>query len=1022
MSSGSSDSAHFDAARALFAELCDVDAASREARLAGVAPELARLVRELLAADAAARGRARRATACARGESRPERIGGYEVLERLGAGGMGVVYRARQRSPERQVALKVVRSAAVSADGLRRFRHEAEALARLDHPGIARLIEAGTLDDGTGAEPWFALELVDGRPLTRFAREEGLDLRARLTLLIDVCDAVQHAHAKGVLHRDLKPANVLVTADGRPKVLDFGLARVTDGDAGVSTMHTHAGEVLGTLAYMSPEQLAGDPSAVDARADVYALGVVAYELLADAPPHDLVGRALHEAARVVSEDEPTSLGLVDRALRGDVETIVGKAMSKDAARRYGSVAELAGDLRRYLADEPIVARPPTLSYQLGKFARRNRAFVGGVAGVFLALVIGTVVSTLLYFEKERAASEASAGRLAAEEAGARERDAHAATTAALAREEQARVRAETARTEALDALALRTRVLEHFSDIFEAATPWQDGDELRVVDALDRAVERSRDAFADHPQTRAKLLSTFAATYAGLGLYDRARPLSEQALALIEASDSPLEATLARGRLGYLDAKLGDPGGVALLERSMQELEALAERDGASVARVERVRTAARLCEELQVRGRPAEAERWARRAIALAEGVDDPELGAPLLTAWKGLGDLLMGQGRRDEARAALERALELANAEPDGEMYAALILNSLAVLHAYAGEFDQALTLMDDVLARMRALGGDRHEFYATQLSNAATFHAMGGDDAGSIELFEQSLALRRELSPEPTRGEATTLNNLAEALRRTGRVERALSTAREALALHERFFGPTSERTGGAACNLGLALLDSGDYAAAAEQLARGVELRAAAGVDPVGLATTRTWLAEARLGARDFRGAASAAAQARAVLAPRRATPATRSPGRRCARPRRARSSANARGSRRCWPRRTRASTRRARASGSTGWRGASTARCAGWRATRPASRSARRRSRRCRSVSAQTMGARDAWRGSTRSRGSSPRARSPSEKSSAAVTASSTPASEALLGQAPSSPWKSCCGCRRPGAG
>ncbi len=321
----------------------------------------------------------------------PEHIGRYRVLRPLGEGGMGAVYEAEQDNPRRPVALKVIRPGLLAPGLLKRFSQEVKILGRLHHPGVAQIYEAGVAEDG---QPFFAMEFIRGRPLDEYARQQALPLRERLQLLARVCDAVQHAHDQGVIHRDLKPANILVDESGQPKVLDFGVARATDADLLTGAGLTRTGQVLGTPNYMSPEQVAADTAAIDHRADVYALGVILFELLAHRPPYQVEGRPLAEVARLILEEEPPRLGSVNPELRGDVETIAAKALEKDKARRYQSAAELAADLRRWLAHEPIQARPPSALYQLRQFARRHKALVGGVVATGLALVLGLVGTTL----------------------------------------------------------------------------------------------------------------------------------------------------------------------------------------------------------------------------------------------------------------------------------------------------------------------------------------------------------------------------------------------------------------------------------------------------------------------------------------------------------------------------------------------------------------------------------------------------------------------------------------------------
>ena len=326
-------------------------------------------------------------------ESVPQ-IEGYHVIGTVGQGGMGTVWRAVQLSTRRDVALKVLTAAGFASRKARlRFNREVELTARLEHPNIARIYDSGV----HYSLYFYAMELVRGPgdrkalPLTEHAEDNKLSVRQRLELLATVADAVHYAHQKGVIHRDLKPANVLVDESGRPKVLDFGVARATDITGG--TTHADVGQLIGTLSYMSPEQTTGDPAQLDTRSDVYALGVIGYELLSGRLPCAGAGVSAAEAVRLIREQEPSRLGTLDKGLRGDVETIIDKALAKERERRYQSAAELASDVQRYLNDEPIAARPRSARYQLVKFARRNKLVVAGAAAAVLSLVIGTVATT-----------------------------------------------------------------------------------------------------------------------------------------------------------------------------------------------------------------------------------------------------------------------------------------------------------------------------------------------------------------------------------------------------------------------------------------------------------------------------------------------------------------------------------------------------------------------------------------------------------------------------------------------------
>lgn len=415
----------------------------------GLRSELERLLshdeRPQSAIDALAKGGAARMLANALDDSRlapldanafipraallPRQIGPYIIIRLIGQGGMGAVYEAEQDDPKRRVALKVIRDGFSSPHLLERFHREAQMLGRLRHRGIAQIYDAHTLPD-SGQPPYIVMELIEGPPLLKFAELQRLDTRKRLELTAEIADALEHAHRGGLIHRDLKPGNILVEPrstpaaggsgmfdsieariGGQPKILDFGVAR--SADLATLTGEADTGRLIGTVPYMSPEQAAG--RRLDARSDVYSLGVVAFELLSGRLPYDLSGKMLHEAARIIRDEEPTRLSAIDRRLRGDVEVIVGRALEKDRERRYATASDLAADIRRHLSDQPIVARPPSLAYRVRKLVKRRQAMAAGVAIAATTLIIAGMISLRHIAATRRADAESQRQRIIAVE-------------------------------------------------------------------------------------------------------------------------------------------------------------------------------------------------------------------------------------------------------------------------------------------------------------------------------------------------------------------------------------------------------------------------------------------------------------------------------------------------------------------------------------------------------------------------------------------------------------------------------
>tara|TARA_R110000868_G_scaffold241497_3_gene496867 strand:+ start:628332 stop:630572 length:2241 start_codon:yes stop_codon:yes gene_type:complete len=380
----------------VFGEVCDLQGVEQARKLRDLCGDDAALlesVRSMLEADGQSHQmmdtRALLIELSEVDDSHPDRIGGFEIVRVLGEGGMGIVYEAVQVSPRRRVALKVIRQRSMHSKIRKRFEREADILAKLNHPAIATIYESGIAADGDRSTPYVSMELVDGVSITDFCRDRGLGLVEKIRLMRDVCRGVGYAHGVGVVHRDLKPSNILVDMDGRVKILDFGIA--FDLEIGDRTQMTQTGQLLGTLHYMAPEQVDQQSHTTCTQSDVYALGLICYEILSGENPLHRHGSSMYELVRAIRDDEHDMLGTLDHVFRGDVETIVAKAVSREIPQRYVDASEMADDLDRYLNNQPIAARKPSTWYQLRKFSKRNPVLVGSVGVIILMLVVALLL-------------------------------------------------------------------------------------------------------------------------------------------------------------------------------------------------------------------------------------------------------------------------------------------------------------------------------------------------------------------------------------------------------------------------------------------------------------------------------------------------------------------------------------------------------------------------------------------------------------------------------------------------------
>ncbi|MEO8634444.1 MAG: serine/threonine-protein kinase [Gemmatimonadales bacterium] len=754
---------------------------------------------------------------------RPITIGDYRIIGTLGEGGMGTVYEAEQEQPQRRVALKVIRPDFVSAELIRRFTRESEVLGRLQHPGIAQIYEAGTADGPRGPQPFFAMELIKGRTLDAYAQDQSLTTKQRLELFIRVCEAVHYAHQKGVIHRDLKPANILVDATGQPKILDFGVARVTDVDVQV-TRQTSIGQVIGTLQYMSPEQVIANPLDLDIRSDVYSLGVVLYELLSGKLPYDLARTLIHEAARIIAVVDPAPLSSINRNLRGDVETIVSKALEKEKSRRYGSAEELASDVRRYLSDQPISARPASAIYQLRKFATRNRALVGGLTVAAIILVIGTAVSLWQAVRATRAEHLADTRRAEAVAAGALAEQRRAETAAALVIADSARAdalrekAAATASAERASREAEKAQAVNGFlQGMLASADPANArGKELTVREVLDQAATRQSTELAGEPEVRAAVDATIGRTYYALGLYDQARPHLDSAYAIRRRAAGP--GAFATGQSAYDRGELASStGDFALAEKRLVE--------GIHIARATRApdddwitRQLAALAHVRYSQGKSAEAEQLYKEALALTRkrhGSADPSV-ADRLRAY---GNFLVYDSRPEQAEPLLKEALAIVR-ESYGDTHPQVVmaLSSLGDAQVGRNELPEAEASFREGLLIARVLYAQDHPTTADLLARLGTAIGNQRRYEEAEPLTREALAMRSRVLGEQHPDVQLSRTDLARMLQRLQRYEEADTLLLQALAARRVALGDSSAAVASTLTDLGQGAEFRGDWSAA------------------------------------------------------------------------------------------------------------------------------------------------------------------------------------------------------------
>jgi tetratricopeptide (TPR) repeat protein/tRNA A-37 threonylcarbamoyl transferase component Bud32 len=597
----------------------------------------------------------------------PHRIGHYTIQSIIASGGMGTVFKAVQESPHRTVALKVMKAGVNSASELRRFEFEAQLLGRLRHPGIAQIYEAGTHCEGGSSVPFFAMEYIpNAKNIIQYAQDKNLGTRERLELFAQVCEAVHHGHQKGIVHRDLKPGNILIGSNGDPHIIDFGVARATDSDMALTQHQTDVGQLVGTVQYMSPEQCEADPLDIDTRSDVYSLGIVLYELLCGRLPYDLHQVPVFEATRVIRNQVPPRPSKVNPKLRGDLETIMLKALEKDRDRRYQSAAELNQDVRRYLGGNAITAHPASSIYQLRVFARRNKGFLAAASVVVVVLVAGVIVSSTLYF----------------------------------------RGRNYQIQTYALEAKAQGAQ--DYLQDVVDSIGEGMWGDMVPVSRLLKTFGDNIEKRFADQPEVEAVVRHKLAQQYDFLTMY-KGGPEAREFAAMAEEH---FGKALRLQREFYGES---DPRTLLMIEETAYHYgvgfdldraealrkEALKIREGSEDPDIDGIMGARRdLAEVLANKGKLKEAEALNKEALEHFRtrlGGDSPETRSALsLQAW-----IRQRQGRSEEALPdrleLVETARRVAGSGTEEEMNA---LTDLANTYVSLGRFDKASSLYQETL----------------------------------------------------------------------------------------------------------------------------------------------------------------------------------------------------------------------------------------------------------------------------------------------------------------------------------
>ncbi len=783
----------------------------------------------------------------------PTEVGPYRIVEVLGEGGMGVVYRAEQTVPiRREVALKLIRYGMDSGRIVSRFEAERQTLAMMDHPNIARVFDAGTTLDG---RPYFVMELVRGEPVTDFCARENMPLLDRLHLFLQICDGVRHAHQKGVIHRDIKPSNVLVTRSGDaivPKIIDFGIAKAI-GDSGATPGSTIEGQVIGTPEYMSPEQAGILDTGVDARTDVYALGVLLYELVSGKRPYDLRNRTPAEIDRALRTPPkpPTAIGEpspwlgVPLVRKGhDIDAVALMAIERKPEDRYDSIEQLADDVRCAIEYRPVRARTQTWAYRGSRFIRRH-SFAVATAAAFALLLVVSVAAVV------------------------RERNR------ALSSEAQAVAAAGRAQAEATKAKEVSGFLVELFR---ESDPSRARGANITARELLDRGAQRVGEELSNQDEVRATLMDTIGVVYRLLALYDESEKLATDALATRRRTlgDRHPDVATSLDNLGQLAR-----------EQSRFEVAVARHREALEIRRAigprspETAQSLNNLALAFREWGKYDDAEPLAREALDIRLATLPPDH-PDVLSVKSSLADLVMSRGNHEEAEKLHREILDTRRRVlPPNHPSIARSLNNVASMLGQTGRLTEAEPLFREALVITRTAHGDSHpDVSALLVSLGSLLHDMARLDEAE-PLYREALAIDRKHHGDKHLDVAVDLNNLASLLEDKGQLAEAGRMFEQSLAIRRELQGENSPSVAILLGNLGRLRFTENRLADAERVLRQAVEIRKIAGIAVHPRQTvTLTWLGRVLFHRGDM---AQAEQQFRAAIAIERQLAPKGSPG-------------------------------------------------------------------------------------------------------------------------------------------